>query len=176
MVRSAALSLAILFGLPGLAFADAGPSPAGTADANGAATAEIAGLEAQLDQDAQRVSTEGCAVACQALGSMRRAADRLCELDRGARCAGARSKVRDAEDRVRASCPECAIPGGTLSPIARGEPAPPPPEPGRAAEEVKTRGGCAGCAITEGDGGAPALALTALGLALALARRRRAPR
>jgi hypothetical protein len=50
-----------------------------------------------------------CAVACSALGSMRRAADRLCELqgENDDACTDARSRVERSQTRVRRSCPSC---------------------------------------------------------------------
>ena len=57
--------------------------------------------EGQLDR---------CAIACKAFGSMRRAADRLCELtgDDDSACSDARSRVARSGARVRRSCPSCA--------------------------------------------------------------------
>lgn len=54
--------------------------------------------------DATPVST--CETACDALGSMRRSAERICSLDES-RCDGARSRVESASERVKARCPEC---------------------------------------------------------------------
>jgi hypothetical protein len=51
--------------------------------------------------------SSGCAVACPALASMERAADRICALDPGPRCAAARAKVRDAAQRVEQACGPC---------------------------------------------------------------------
>jgi hypothetical protein len=50
-----------------------------------------------------------CTVACRALGSMDRAAERLCELsgEEDDRCVAARERVAIAHDRVEASCPTC---------------------------------------------------------------------
>jgi hypothetical protein len=47
-----------------------------------------------------------CETACDALASMRRAADRVCVLD-AARCGPARARVERAAERVKASCSEC---------------------------------------------------------------------
>ena len=135
---------------------------------------ELKALEDEIARDETALSTEGCAVACQAFSSMQRAADRLCALDPGARCAAARAKVKAAAGRVRASCPECGIGSGEPSPIAEAQggsehkaDAPPnasPPPKG---------GGCAGCNVGDGErGGAGALA-SALAWALARWRRRR---
>lgn len=51
-----------------------------------------------------------CGTACSALSSMERAAVHLCGLagEGDPRCEGARTRVRSATDRVRASCPACA--------------------------------------------------------------------
>ena len=70
-----------------------------------------------LDQavdDFDRAATElaaaasDCSRACKALGSMRRASDRICSLDpgkaAGGRCRRARERVTSAEARVRERC------------------------------------------------------------------------
>src|SRR6188768_4029686 len=44
---------------------------------------ELKALEDEIARSETALSTEGCAVACQAFGSMQRAADRLCALDPG---------------------------------------------------------------------------------------------
>src|SRR5262249_54223316 len=51
-----------------------------------------------------------CATACTALASMTRATTHLCGLtgEGDSRCEDARTRVRNATDRVRASCPACA--------------------------------------------------------------------
>jgi hypothetical protein len=56
----------------------------------------------------ERVSR--CAIACKALGSMRRAAGRLCELtgDGDESCSDARARLTRSEARVRRSCPACS--------------------------------------------------------------------
>ena len=136
---------------------------------------ELKALEDEIARDETALSTEGCAVACQAFSSMQRAADRLCALDPGARCAAARAKVKDAAGRVRASCPECGIGSVEPSPIASGrgsaerveEDAPPnasPPPKG---------GGCAGCNVGDGERGTAGVIASVLAWALARWRRRR---
>lgn len=55
---------------------------------------------------------DACAVACRALASMRRSAERLCGLATGApaeamRCDDARTRVTRAEGRVKQRCPAC---------------------------------------------------------------------
>lgn len=62
--------------------------------------------------DADGVGDEAssrCAVACRALASMERAAERLCELsgEDDERCVQARERFAAALDRVEASCSEC---------------------------------------------------------------------
>ncbi len=57
-------------------------------------------------------SAGSCSIACRALASMRRSADRLCELAPSAspdapRCDDARERVGKAERRVRERCPGC---------------------------------------------------------------------
>jgi hypothetical protein len=51
-----------------------------------------------------------CATACRALASMERAASHLCGLtgEEDPRCDGAKVRVRNATERVRAGCPSCA--------------------------------------------------------------------
>ncbi len=59
---------------------------------------------------AQPLSTDGCETACQALASMRRATDRLCDLtsDEPSRCSDARGRLDRATQRVREVCSDCA--------------------------------------------------------------------
>jgi hypothetical protein len=59
---------------------------------------------------ADRQRPSACEVACRALGSMRRSADRICQLTSadGPRCSSGRARVARAEHRVaRAGC-ECS--------------------------------------------------------------------
>ena len=53
--------------------------------------------------------SDPCTVACSALASMERSATHLCGLttEADARCAGARSRLKNASERVKASCPSC---------------------------------------------------------------------
>jgi hypothetical protein len=48
-----------------------------------------------------------CETACEALGSMRRAAKRVCALEPGERCSKAQTRVSRASERVRSRCQEC---------------------------------------------------------------------
>lgn len=160
----------------------------------------VAAIEAEIDRAAARLSGEGCPVACQALGSMQRAADRLCALDPGPRCASVRGRVKEAARRVHEECPACRVADEERTPVQASDdqkkdrdkadaagakqmnspppvaPAPPEPAP-QALEVVASKGGsCAGCAIPADDGGAlGAGALAFLGL-IVLRRRSRRPR
>ncbi len=49
-----------------------------------------------------------CVTACDALGSMKRAADRVCVLAPGERCEAATARVTTAEKRVFDACPGCS--------------------------------------------------------------------
>jgi uncharacterized protein (TIGR03382 family) len=103
----------------------------------------------QLSQEYEALSTSDCVAACRALGSMQRAADRLCEMDAGTACAEARAKVEDARKRVRAACPACVA--------ERPEPPAPSTTPSpelsaNAPPAESARGGCAGCSSATGSG------------------------
>jgi MYXO-CTERM domain-containing protein len=127
-MRGAALvpSFLIVLALSGGAAADTG------------ASAEVAALEQAIAQASVALASPSCAVACGALGSMGRAASRICAIEPGPRCEAARDKVRDATRRVREACPECQAPSIEAPPPAPADhreqrdqvtpsPAPPPP-------------------------------------------------
>lgn len=148
---------------------------------------ELETLEKNLTDATTTLSTSDCATACRALASIRRAADKICALDSGERCAAGRARADDATRRVREACPECAI--------ASAPPAPPAPSPEREERAMtKTgsdaaptsvassppaeakRGGCAGCVTaptSDADLTTAALAVVALASAIALRRRKR---
>ena len=71
-----------------------------------AASNEVESSQRELD-----VAGSDCRNACRALGSMDRAAGRLCELSQGAdegnRCNDAKQRVYSARDRVRTHCGSC---------------------------------------------------------------------
>jgi len=71
-----------------------------------AASNEVESSQRELD-----VAGSDCRNACRALGSMDRAAGRLCELSQGAdegnRCNDAKQRVYSARDRVRTNCGSC---------------------------------------------------------------------
>lgn len=156
---------------------------------------EITTLEKELASQATALSTADCTSACRALASIRRAADKICALDSGDRCAAARAKADEATKRVRAACPDCALasaPGGALpspppAPATEPKPADVPAKGGGAKKgddvEATTasappseskRGGCAGCATTKATHGDLAgVALVVAALVRMLRRRRR---
>ena len=144
--------------------------------------AELAELEQELDDVYASLSTADCAVACRALESMIRAADRICSLEPGPRCTRARKKVADAKRRVREACPDCAAATAAL-PHPPVEPAQEPDdveehadmaEPADAPPSEESRGGCAACCVGQrGNNGIGAVAALMIALGLAGARRRR---
>lgn len=77
------------------------PAAAGPAKA-----AEAGGVE----DEAAQTRTSRCAVACKALGSMRRAAERVCDLlgTTDAECVDARSRVERSGSLVARACPTCS--------------------------------------------------------------------
>ena len=139
------------------------------------AGSDLAAAQAEVDQDYAQAMASDCALACKALGSMKRATQRLCALDPGARCAAAQQKLQAASAHVRASCPDCAEELSETAVGGKMPMAPPPDTQVYAAEaSVQKRGGCAGCTTTSGgrDGALP-LALTLLLGLLVRSRRRR---
>ena len=152
---------------------------------------DLTTLEKSLAEQHDALSTADCANACRALASIRRAADKICALDPGDRCAAGRAKADDATRRVRDACPECAIASAPPEPKPRPEERAMTKGGSKAAEapeaspdSVRTaqaappseskRGGCAGCTTTSAAPGDLAGAvLAALALAFVLRRRKR---
>lgn len=146
---------------------------------------DLTTLEKNLASESAALSTSDCATACRALASIRRAADKICALDPGERCAAGRAKADDATKRVREACPECAIATAPPQPAPEREEramskggtrptADSSPVAASAPPSESKRGGCAGCATTPttpGDLTTAALAIAAL--AFTLRRRRR---
>jgi len=92
------------------------------------ARAAIAGAQSDLD-DALAQTTVDCAVACTALASMQRSAERLCELEPGPRCDEVRERVETARGRVAERCPTCEAlreAAGPKQPASDPHPEPPP--------------------------------------------------
>jgi MYXO-CTERM domain-containing protein len=123
------------------------------AAADGGAS-ELSTLEAQLSSEqsnlATLLSSADCVSACKALGSIQRAAEKICTLEPGPRCDAAKSKADDATRRVREACPDCAF-------ALRGQPTPSPPEPtaeksrpASAPPSEESKRGCASCATASG--------------------------
>lgn len=81
--------------------------PAGEVSPSTAAEPKTEGSQPGAVKTADERRGGSCETACKALASMRRSADRICELAGSAheRCAWARSRVADASERVqRAGC------------------------------------------------------------------------
>ena len=152
---------------------------------------DLTTLEKNLASESAALSTSDCATACRALASIRRAADKICALEPGERCAAGRAKAEEATKRVRDACPECAVASGpptTPAPEREGRAmskgaahpsadsaSPVSPVSASAPPSESRRGGCAGCAVTPtspGDLTTAALAISAL--AFTLRRRKRA--
>jgi MYXO-CTERM domain-containing protein len=172
----------------GAARAQGGPGSPGAP----ASKDDLTTLERSLAEQHDALSTSDCANACRALASIRRAADKICALDTGDRCAAGRAKADDATRRVREACPECAIASTAPEPKPREEramtkggskaaDAPQPSMDGVATAQAagprseSKRGGCAGCTTTRGaPGDLAGGVLAAVALAFVLRRRRRA--
>jgi MYXO-CTERM domain-containing protein len=149
---------------------------------------ELTTLERNLATETAALSTSDCSTACRALASIRRAADKICALDPGERCAAGRAKADEATKRVRDACPECAIASTPPMPAPEREEramskggahpsadAAAPVSASNAPPSESKRGGCAGCATTRtspGDLTTAALAISALAFTLRRRRRR----
>ncbi len=87
------------------------PSGGGTTATDRSLALRTASSEVESSQRELEIAGSDCRNACRALGSMDRAAGRLCELSQGAdethRCGEARQRVYSARDRVRTSCGSC---------------------------------------------------------------------
>ncbi|WP_437291613.1 hypothetical protein [Sorangium sp. So ce406] len=85
------------------------PSPPTASDSAPRATAAGAARPSKKAEPEQVTATP-CETACRALASMDRAAQHLCGLagDADQRCDAARTRVKNATDRVGAQCPRCA--------------------------------------------------------------------
>ena len=84
------------------------PPPAAPAESP-IARKEAAPMGGAVGDRATQVSGNPCVTACRALASMTRAAEHLCGLagEDDGRCSGARSRVKNATDRVQSQCPAC---------------------------------------------------------------------
>lgn len=148
-----------------------------SADAFGAEDS-VESLQKQLQDEVTALSTQDCVMACKALGSIRRAADRICALEQGPRCIDARSKADDAQRRVQAACPDCHIAAAKPKPEDEerraAEPAAGADKPMTKSAPPAERGGrgCGSCS-TAGSTSSGDLSVLVLA-ALAVARRLRA--
>jgi hypothetical protein len=88
------------------------PGGAGGASSSRSAAVQSASRDVEASQRELDVAGSDCRNACRALGSMDRAAGRLCELSQGdgepQRCDDARRRVYSARDRVKTTCGTCA--------------------------------------------------------------------
>jgi hypothetical protein len=136
---------------PGIANANANANADAGTDANASAN-EARSLFADVMHDVDALDTGDCVLACKALASIRRAADRLCAIEPGPRCSVAQAKAEDATNRVRAACPACAQ-IGVLNPSIQPAVEPKAAAPDHQAESAdKKSGGCAGCSTTASEG------------------------
>ncbi|MBI2389242.1 MAG: hypothetical protein HYV09_06465 [Deltaproteobacteria bacterium] len=149
-------SFAALYGLAALAAplllasvaaADAPTTPTGLAPSAPFTppSAEMADALAELAAAEQQLAASPpCVTMCKALESMKRAADRVCDLAKDGppsdqrRCDDARAKLEEATARVRAACPDCVVsppyaPAGKAP--APAKPAEPTTDAGKKAEE-----------------------------------------
>ena len=85
---------------------------AGATGTNRSVAIQSASREVESSQRELDVAGSDCRNACRALGSMDRAAGRLCELSQGdgepQRCEDAKRRVYSARDRVKTTCGSCA--------------------------------------------------------------------
>lgn len=83
-----------------------------SAESGRSAALQSASRDVEASQRELDVAGSDCRNACRALGSMDRAAGRLCELSQGGdepqRCDDAKRRVYSARDRVRTTCGTCA--------------------------------------------------------------------
>jgi MYXO-CTERM domain-containing protein len=128
---------------------------------------DVRALEKQLADELVALSTSDCTLACRALASIHRAAERICALEPGPRCDAARAKAADAERRVREACPACAIEQAAPAGLAtkQEEAAPAAEQVVVASPRSEPRGGCRSCttAPAPNPGGIAWLVLVAIG-------------
>jgi hypothetical protein len=88
------------------------PNGAGGTTSNRSAAMQSASRDVEASQRELEVAGSDCRNACRALGSMDRAAGRLCKLSQGGdepqRCDDAMRRVYSARDRVKTTCGTCA--------------------------------------------------------------------
>jgi hypothetical protein len=88
------------------------PNGAGGASSSRSVAIQSASRDVEASQRELDVAGSDCQNACRALGSMDRAAGRLCKLSQGGdepqRCDDAMRRVYSARDRVKTTCGTCA--------------------------------------------------------------------
>jgi hypothetical protein len=129
-LRSSVVLGALAIFLPATARADAGEADA---------------LERQLEQEHAALSTADCNTACKALGSIQRAAEKICAIEPGPRCSSARAKADDAARRVREACPDCVIAEGPSKEAPRAAQPVAASDAVATRERAESRGGCRSC-------------------------------
>jgi MYXO-CTERM domain-containing protein len=137
---------------------------------------DVSALLRQLEEEHALLATDDCSTACRALGSIQRAADKICSLEPGDRCSEARAKAAEAARRVREACPACNVaaakPTTDEDDEVRRTGAPTAIEARQ--ESAPRRGGCAGCATPGAPTpGAPGALLVAAWAATRIRRSRR---
>src|SRR6185369_10174248 len=113
------------------------------------AAEDVSTLEKQLADEVARLSTSDCNLACRALESIRRAAERICTLEPGPRCEAARAKVAESTRRVHDACPAC---NAAEVPLARDQatPASAPQPTAEVLTAAQPKGGCRSCTTASG--------------------------
>ncbi len=147
---------------------------------------ELADVETELTELARTVSqltvdlsASDCGAACEAVASMSRAANRVCELAPGPRCAAARDRVARARKRVSEACPDCDVArenetaGSARKKYDRDDSAEAAPADGVDTVVRGENAGCATCTVGRSGSSSHALIAALAGLFLLAGRRRR---
>ena len=139
--------------------------------ANAFGAEDVESLLKQLNDEHAALSTQDCVTACKAYASIRRAADKICGLEPGPRCADAQAKADDAQRRVQAACPDCHVASAPRKEDeyrATGATGAKDDAPAEESRSAPRKGGCASCS-TPGERPTGDLGVMVVG-ALALAR------
>jgi hypothetical protein len=115
---------------------------------------DVSTLEKQLADELSTLSTSDCNLACRALASIRRAAERICALEPGPRCDAARAKATDATRRVQEACPECAVEqtaGPRAKKATKAEEITTSAAPVAESARAEPKGGCRSCSTASGS-------------------------
>jgi hypothetical protein len=114
------------------------------------AAEDVRTLEKQLTDEVASLSTSDCNLACRALASIRRAAERICALEPGPRCDAARVKVAESTRRVREACPACVAEERLDRDQGPPAGAPQPTSVAEVTTSAQPKGGCRSCTIASG--------------------------